>query len=81
MSTRKSREQRETAERHAWCKKHAEELNAEASRKRIAKQKQEILQQMLRRDEREQAKKEAQAEYLHVKPKVKQKRKPSGRSS
>ena len=71
MSTRKSKEQRETAARHAWCQKHAEELNAEASRKRIAKQKDQILEQMLRKDEREQARKQAEAEYKHIKPAIK----------
>ena len=71
MATRKSKEQRETEARHAWCQKHAEELNAEASRKRIAKQKDQILEQMLRKDEREQAKKQAEAEYKHIKPAIK----------
>ena len=71
MSTRKSREQRETAERHALCQKYAEELKAEASRKRIAREKEQILQQMLRKDEREQAKKQAEAEYKHIKPVIK----------
>ena len=50
MSTRKSREQRETAERHAWCQKHAEELKAEASRKRINREKYRLLEQMLLKD-------------------------------
>ena len=68
MSTRKSKEQRETAERHAWCQKRAEELQADASRKRIAREKEQILQQMLRKDEREQARKQAAAEYKRIKP-------------
>ena len=71
MSTRKSKEQRETEARHAWCQRHSEELQAEASRKRIAKEKDQILQQMLKKDEREQARKEAEAEYKRVRSSVK----------
>ena len=70
MSTRKSREQRETAERHAWCQKRAEELKAEASRKRINREKDRLLQQMLLKDEREQARKQAEAEFQRVKPAI-----------
>ena len=52
----------------AWCKKTAEQADAEASRKRIAKQKDELLKKMLQKDEREQAKKQAEAEYKRIKP-------------
>ena len=67
MSTRKSREQRETAERHAWCQKRAEELKAEASRKRIARQKDELLKNMLKADEAKEAERLAAAEHQRIK--------------
>ena len=52
----------------AWCKKTAEQADAEASRKRIAKQKDELLKKMMKADEAKEAERLAKAEYQRVKP-------------
>ena len=55
----------------AWCKKTAEQANAEASRKRIAKQKDELLKKMLKADEAKEAERLAKAEHQRIKSAVK----------
>ena len=55
----------------AWCKKTAEQADAEASRKRIAKQKDELLKNMLKADEAKEAERLAKAEHQRIKSPVK----------
>ena len=55
----------------AWCKKTSEQANAEASRKRIAKQKDELLKKMLKADEAKEAQRLAAAEHQRIKSAVK----------
>ena len=57
----------------AWCKKAAEQANAEASRKRIARQKDELLKKMLKAEEAKEAQRLAKAEHQRIKGSVKAK--------
>ena len=57
----------------AWCKKTADQAAAEASRKRIAKQKDELLKKMLKAEEAKEAQRLAKAEHQRIKGSVKAK--------
>lgn len=59
------------AERKARAERQGREANAAASRKRIDRQKQELLQKMLKQSEREEAQRQAEAEFKRIKPSTK----------
>ena len=57
----------------AWCKQRADQAAAESSRKRIAKQKDELLKKMLKAEEAKEAQRLAKAEHQRIKGSVKAK--------